>query len=238
MATLPPGRGRLAALLLYMSAPSVRFRRSAFTLLELLVVIAVLGILALILIPVVAKIRASAQSTHCTSNLQQLGRAFTLYAQDHRSMLPPPVNGSNNTPWYVALHPYTGEPWRTDQGIGQLAKVFRCPTWELKDHVPAEGDIGYAMSAATGPTATSDPSRPPLLATLAHPTRTVILLELTGTGAPYFPATGDAMSAFAPTYLATYETDGCDRHAGAANYLFADGHVGHHTPEDAAGFLK
>jgi len=221
-----------------MFASHVRPGRRGFTLLELLVVIAVLGILALILIPVVAKIRASAQSTHCVSNLTQIGRAFTLYAQEHRSCLPPPVDPANgNRPWYVAIHPYTGTPWRDDADVSQISPMFRCPTWELNSaNAPAAGDIGYAMSAGIGPTV--DPTRMVSLPNVPHPTRTVVVLELTGTTVPYFPAAGQAMSEFATGYLADFEEDGCDRHAGSGNYLFADGHVGHHTPSDAASFLK
>lgn len=213
-----------------------RRRRRAFTLIELIVVITVLGILSLILIPVVAKIRSSAQSTHCVSNLQQVGRAFTLYAQEHRSCLPAPVDtAAGNTPWYVAIHPYTGTPWRND--FAQLAPVFTCPTWAMNsDNVPTEGDVGYAMSSALGMSV--DPYRPAPLTALQQPTRTVVLLELTGTTVPFFPSVGQSLAEFSATYTATFENEGCDRHAGSANYLFADGHVGHHTPTEATSFLK
>jgi len=213
-----------------------RCRRHAFTLLELIVVIAVLGVLSLILIPVVARIRASAQSTHCMANLQQIGRAFTLYAEEHRSLLPAPENTTAGIqPWYAAIHPYTGTPWRDD--ITRMDPVFCCPTWTMdSDNVPREGDIGYAMSAALG--LTVDPHRPVPLTSLQQPTRTIVLLELTGTTVAFFPAGGQSLAEFSGTYSTAYGHGGCDRHGDAANYLFADGHVGRHSPAGAAQFLN
>lgn len=199
-------------------------------------VITVLAVLSLILIPVVAKIRASAQSTHCTSNLQQIGRAFTLYAQDNRSCLPPAVDTANgNTPWFVAIHPYTGTPWRGD--VEHLAKVFLCPTWELDDaNAATETNIGYSMSAMLG--AGIEPTRPVSLGNLQQPSRSVVVLERSLDDSRFFPDIGGDRAGFANAYTTAFEVQGCDRHSGAANYLFADGHIGHHSPSEAAAFLK
>ena len=59
-----------------------RERSKGFTLIELLMVISLLAILAAILFPVFAGVRANARRTACTSNLRQLGIAVALYAQD------------------------------------------------------------------------------------------------------------------------------------------------------------
>ncbi len=65
------------------------FRGSrGFTLIELLVVIAIIAILAAILFPVFAKARDSAKASHCISNLQQIGRAFRMYASDYEDTFP------------------------------------------------------------------------------------------------------------------------------------------------------
>lgn len=61
----------------------------AFTLIELLTVIAIIGILASILIPVVGRVRESAKVAKCQSNLRQLGLGVHLYAADHNSRTPP-----------------------------------------------------------------------------------------------------------------------------------------------------
>ena len=62
--------------------------RRAFTLVELLTVVAIIGILAAILIPVVGKVRASARAVKCTANLRQIGVAMQLHATEYRGMLP------------------------------------------------------------------------------------------------------------------------------------------------------
>lgn len=57
-------------------------RKTAFTLVELLVVIIVIGLLAAILYPVVIRAKRSAQQSTCISNLRQIGSAFGLYMAD------------------------------------------------------------------------------------------------------------------------------------------------------------
>jgi prepilin-type N-terminal cleavage/methylation domain-containing protein len=59
-----------------------------FTLTELLVVIAVVGILAGLLLPALASGKAKARNSACTSNLRQLGIATRIYAEDNSSRLP------------------------------------------------------------------------------------------------------------------------------------------------------
>lgn len=60
----------------------------AFTLVELLVVIGIIGVLIAILLPVLSKARAQANAVVCQSNLRQLGTGFLLYANEFRNYLP------------------------------------------------------------------------------------------------------------------------------------------------------
>jgi prepilin-type N-terminal cleavage/methylation domain-containing protein/prepilin-type processing-associated H-X9-DG protein len=55
----------------------------AFTLIEILVVIAIIGILAALLFPVFGRARENARRTSCMSNMKQLGMGMLQYAQDY-----------------------------------------------------------------------------------------------------------------------------------------------------------
>jgi len=63
--------------------------KSGFTLVELLVVVAIIGILAAFLLPAFAAAREKARSSTCLSNLHQIGVAVQLYAQDADGRIPP-----------------------------------------------------------------------------------------------------------------------------------------------------
>lgn len=62
--------------------------REAFTLIELLIVIAIICIIAAILFPAFASAREKARSSACMSNMSQLGKAFMQYTQDYDECYP------------------------------------------------------------------------------------------------------------------------------------------------------
>lgn len=89
--------------------------RRAFTLIELLVVIAIIGILAGLLLPVLARARESGRSANCLSNLHQLGLGLQLYTQENGNRMPVmydrPVNlppGTNLASMDRVLSNYVG----------------------------------------------------------------------------------------------------------------------------------
>ena len=72
-------------------------RVRGFTLIELLVVIAIIAILAAILLPVFVAARESSRKITCASNLQQLGKAVSIYAEQYDGRIPPVRNDAGES---------------------------------------------------------------------------------------------------------------------------------------------
>ena len=62
--------------------------KGAFTLIELLIVIAIISLLAAILFPVFGRLRENARRASCQSNLKQIGLAIHQYTQDYDERMP------------------------------------------------------------------------------------------------------------------------------------------------------
>ncbi len=119
-----------------------------FTLVELLVVIAVIALLGAILFPVFAQAREKARQTTCLSNMKQLGTAFAFYAQDYDEMHPVacPAPTKTTKGWW-------GEGWAyAIQPYAKTYKIFTCPT-DGEDAVYYQGwpapvaSMSYAANA-------------------------------------------------------------------------------------------
>ncbi len=113
----------------------------AFTLIEALVVIAIIGLLGALLVPAISSANAKGMSVACSSNLRQIGVAITLYASDNRGTLPGPLmtqqrprvsaNQLSRKEWHEGqlsafLAPYidTLPDWKRGQ-----QSLFACPSW-------------------------------------------------------------------------------------------------------------
>lgn len=99
----------------------------AFTLIELLTVIAIIGILAAILIPTVGRVRDSAKDAACKSNLRQIGMAAQVYANDQNGFFPPSITRNDTVLWEQHLRPYLGGPNDDAEDQWLNSDVIVCP---------------------------------------------------------------------------------------------------------------
>jgi prepilin-type N-terminal cleavage/methylation domain-containing protein len=103
-------------------------KRKAFTLIEVLVVIAIIGLLVSILIPSMSRARAASQRVACSSNLKQIGVVMRIYIGEHRDRMP----HASSMPSISSL------PLETDEAIsisdvfakrlGGDISIFKCPS--------------------------------------------------------------------------------------------------------------
>lgn len=109
-------------------------RRRAFTLVELLVVMAIMSILLAMIMPAVGAARAEAQSTSCRNRLRQIGIATTLYMVNHSEYLPGVADYTGRQ--FFGF--YSGPSERVDFSTGYLSsyvgndpEVWQCPSFDM-----------------------------------------------------------------------------------------------------------
>ncbi len=150
------------------------FRRRAFTLVELLVAIAIIGILVALLLPAVQAAREAARATQCKNNLKQIGIALHTYhdtfyklppgwvAFDETTNAPDPL-GAPGWGWAALSLPYLEEDnlatlidydehideHVNEDAVKMILGVFQCPSDPTDKHVefPASHgvvDVGRA----------------------------------------------------------------------------------------------
>ena len=110
-----------------MVARSTRRRRGAFTLIEILVVVSIIGLLVAILLPSLRRARGQAKRTVCASNLRSIGIGFASYLSETNDRMPyasflpstTPFPLEGDEPIYIAdvLLPHTGGN----------PNLFKCP---------------------------------------------------------------------------------------------------------------
>ena len=111
-------------------------RSTGFSLIELLLVTALIAVLAALLTPVLGRARTKSLDLGCLSNLRQWGVATQVFAMENQDFLPKDgALGGQSTleGWYVDLPrvleipSYHSRPWRTNAAAPIERSVWICP---------------------------------------------------------------------------------------------------------------
>ncbi len=128
--------------------PPRRSRSAAFTLIELLTVVAIIGILAAILIPVVGSVREKARGVQCAANFRSLGVAVTAFANDNRDATPhfsdrPTLLNGQPVSWYLQLAPYLGADLTQEASTRNALRTMVCKS-SVRSRQLGSDDVPWA----------------------------------------------------------------------------------------------
>ncbi len=143
----------------------IRAASTGFTLIELLVVIAIIAILAALLLPALARAKASALSVKCKSNLHQIGLGLRMHVDDN-GFYPKVVHPSEPwAGWSAPVNSYLNQPWDWDPRFSadyqRPLGCFLCPSDVKKKwyYVRTGGSYGYnSAGISDGPVIPPSPS--------------------------------------------------------------------------------
>jgi prepilin-type N-terminal cleavage/methylation domain-containing protein/prepilin-type processing-associated H-X9-DG protein len=115
---------------------------SGFTLLELLVVVAMMGILAAMLFSTFSRATAKTRSIYCKNNLREIGTAVEMYVGDNQSTFPN-YSTLDGVLWETALQPYYPVAWSN--------QLTQCPSYTgLQPATVVERGQGGGMASSYG----------------------------------------------------------------------------------------
>lgn len=238
---------------------SVGLRTAAFSLVELLVTIAIIAALSAALLPALGHAREQARRTICAAHLAELGKALHLYAGEHRGMAlplaytaPELIGGGPAIYWWgtndeTGVDHTRGFVWPFLRGDLKAGGLFECPSQPWGSYRPQGGAAAVTSTYGYNGYYLSPPHTPGWSGAIGHrrwqnldglvlPQRIFAfadtLIDL-GDGAPRNCALLDPPRLYARgSWSINPSPTTAFRHRGATNAVCADGHVETTGPRD------
>ncbi|MBU3666602.1 MAG: prepilin-type N-terminal cleavage/methylation domain-containing protein [Chthoniobacterales bacterium] len=202
---------------------------TGFTLVELLVVMAIIAVLAAVAIAASGSAVAKSAAAECATNLRSLGAGLQLYCADHGGSFPRSYHsaGASREPgWAASIAPYLGTPeaTATEDWKTLFNSFFRCPADKNSDpRVYSYGLNVFFELDPDGDDYVGAPASWRRTVAIPNPSRTIMLAEVAsasgGMTADHFMCHQWSSVNAAKNAVAH------ERHSGKSNFLFVDGHV-------------
>lgn len=209
-----------------------RKRRSGFTLIECLVVLAIVAVLIVLFVPATRNAREPARRSQCKNNLKQIGLALHNYHDTYQALPPAYTVDAHGKPlhsWRTLILPYLehqalydkidlSKPWNDPANAAALKtcpSVYRCPS----STVPSDRAIYLAIAGPDGCLSTTHPR--PFSEITDGISNTLMVVEVPVANAVPWMAPQDADE----TLLLSFGEETQWHHTTGTHGLLADGSV-------------